>query len=62
MRNLALRLLALFLAFVLWFMNAAVPERAIVPRFSISSSRFMPMPLSATVSVREDFTGVSTTR
>ena len=32
---------------VSWLMNAAVPERAIVPRFSISSSRFMPMPLSA---------------
>ena len=38
------------------------PECAIVPRFSISSSRFMPMPLSAIVRVRADLTGVSTTR
>ena len=47
---------------VSWLMKAAVPERAIVPRLSISSSRFMPMPLSAMVRVREDLTGVSTTR
>ena len=29
--------------------KAAVPDRAMVPRFSISSSWFMPMPLSAMV-------------
>ena len=34
--------------------NARVPERAIVPRLSISSCSFMPMPLSATVSVPAD--------
>jgi len=54
--------MSFFASPVSWFMNAAVPERAIVPRFSINSSRFMPMPLSATVKVREDLTGVRTTR
>ena len=32
-------------------MKARVPERATVPRLSISSCRSMPMPVSATVSV-----------
>jgi hypothetical protein len=32
--------------------NSRVPERAMVPRFSITSSRVMPMPLSSMVSVR----------
>ena len=32
-------------------MKARVPERATVPRLSISSCRSMPMPLSAIVSV-----------
>ena len=36
---------------VIDFRNSAVPDRAIVPRFSTSSSRDMPMPLSATVRV-----------
>jgi len=37
----------------------AVPERAIVPRFSTSSSRLMPMPLSSMVSVPAALSGVS---
>ena len=32
--------------------NALVPDRAIVPRFSMSSASVMPMPLSLTVSLR----------
>ena len=33
-------------------MNRRVPERAMVPTFSTTSSRDMPMPLSATDRVR----------
>ena len=42
--------------------KAAVPERAMVPRFSTSSSWPMPMPLSATVRRRWLGSGVSVTR
>ncbi|MNW69245.1 hypothetical protein D3C74_482120 [compost metagenome] len=33
-------------------MKSAVPDLAMVPRFSITSSRLMPIPLSAMVNVR----------
>ena len=39
-------------------MKARVPERATVPRLSISSCRSMPMPLSAMVSVPAVLSGV----
>ena len=39
-------------------MKARVPERATVPRLSISSCRSMPMPVSATVSVPAAVSGV----
>ena len=39
-------------------MKARVPERATVPRLSISSCRSMPMPLSAMVSVPAALSGV----
>ena len=39
-------------------MKARVPERATVPRLSISSCRSMPMPLSAMVSVPASLSGV----
>ena len=39
-------------------MKARVPERAMVPRLSISSWRSMPMPVSAIVSVPASASGV----
>ena len=39
-------------------MKALVPERAMVPRLSISSCRSMPMPLSAIVSVPAFLSGM----
>ena len=39
-------------------MKARVPERAMVPRLSISSWRSMPMPVSATVSVPAALSGL----
>ena len=39
-------------------MKARVPERATVPRLSISSCRSMPMPVSATVKVPAAVSGL----
>ena len=41
--------------------NFFVPERAIVPRLSITSSSLMPMPLSLTVKVRAAVSGIRVT-